>query len=285
MEAKFIIPQLSPLPEEVKTEHNIIELPSPLYIDDTEYTDNDVPFPLEDMCRILLDDIKKVGSAQSTPQDYINIIQGIPEDVPVFMICLSSKLSGYYTSALEAKEKCSNRDITVIDTRYTPPVLSLYALKASEIAKTVSSADELREKVLGIKDRIGQYWAFHSLKYLYKAGRINAAQAFLGKMIHLVPIITADDDGTLITVVKVRRIRKAFSTIADLIKTDMEKQGASSLDIIVLHTAMAEENGRLLEEKLKDELPVKQSMLLRASYVTHRMVGPDAVSAAFCFNT
>ena len=49
IEARFIIPQLSPLPEDLKKENNIIELPSPLYVDDVEYPDNDVPFPLEEM--------------------------------------------------------------------------------------------------------------------------------------------------------------------------------------------------------------------------------------------
>lgn len=284
MDAKFLISQLAPLPEEVVSQHNIVEIPSPLYVDEEEYADNDVPFSIDKMCEMLLKDVKQFGSAQSPPSDYIEVIKSIPRETPVFIICLSSKLSGYYKSALEAQEECSEHDVTVIDTTLTPPAMSLYAITAFRTAKQASSVEDLKEKVLAVKERLNQYWAFHSLKYLYKSGRINAAQAFLGKMIQLVPILTCDEEGNMINVAKVRRAPKAFEKISALIQDDMEKQEGTSVDILVLHTGMAAENGRLLKKKLEKDLPVGRSMLLKASYVTHRIVGPNAVSAAYAVN-
>ena len=77
------------------------------------------------------------------------------------------------------------------------------------------------------------------------------------------------------------------------IKVDFQNSGNQNFDdyfsnktmrLDYFHSGMAKENGKLLEEKLKDELPVESSMLLQASQVTHRMVGPDAVSAAYVIN-
>lgn len=281
VEARFLIAQLTPLPEDIKTAHNIIEIPSPLYIDDKEYADNNVPFSIEEMCRFMLDGTRKVGSAQSGPQDYIDVINRIPANIPVFQFVLSSKLSAYYKSAVTAREQLADRDITVVDTRCTPPVMALMAIEAAKLAREASSVDDLKAKIRNLLPQMGQFWAFHSLKYLYMSGRINAAQAFIGKMIQLVPIVTPNADGELISAAKTRRIDRAFAKIAELITADIAKKNGSRINALVLHTGMAREEGELLEKTIKERLPVESTMLLQASYVTHRIVGPKAVSVAY----
>jgi DegV family protein with EDD domain len=158
--------------------------------------------------------------------------------------------------------------------------MTLLALTAAETALEAETAEDLKKRVKEIQNRIRQYWALFSLKYLYQTGRISAAKAFIGQMLKLVPMITTDAEGLIIPAGKTRHIVKSFDRIISFVEKDIKKQNGSTIDILVSYTG-SEENGIVLKEKIEKYFDVANALFFKGSYCVHRYVGPDAAGLAF----
>jgi DegV family protein with EDD domain len=280
MEARFVITEIVPLPEEVKSECGIIQYANPISIDGKEYLDNQLPFSLEEFSEMLLSEAHVMETSVTPPPVYKEIYESVPAEIPIFAICFSRKISAFCDSALAAAEDFKDRDITVIRTRFCPPVMTLWAILAARVAEETDSADELRESVTAMGDRMGVYHALFSLKYLRQTGRISAAKAFLGGMMKIVPIITCSEDGMIVPAGKGRRIEKSLDKVCDFLERDMTRMGGSTVDFLYAYTG-EEENVRVLMEKVKERFTVGESFLYRSGYCMHRYLGPNAAGFAY----
>jgi len=281
--ARFIISQIVPLPEETKSEHHIIEIPTPLVIDGTEYRDNDLPFSTEKFSDMLLSEEHKIETAANPPSEYAEIFNSTPPEMPIFVFCLSTKISGFYKSVISAAHEAEERDVTVIDTLFCPPGPTLYAFSAAREAADSNDAAELKRRIRGIQSRIGAYWALFSLEYLQQTGRISAAKAFLGKLLKLVPVITVDREGLIIPAGKTRRIEKSLDRISRLIEKDLEQREAGTIDILVSYTG-DEANGLRLKEKITEQFDVGNALFFKGGYCVHRYLGPNAAGLSYIAN-
>lgn len=280
IKVQFITDQLVPLTEEEKSKYNIFEVPNPLSIDGKEYIDNQLPFSIEKFCELLLDEDKTMETSQPPPVAYEELFKKIPPELPIYIFCMSSNIAGFYKSATSAKSNFPERDINIIDTLSVPPLPLLGVFTAAKFAENASSLEDLKKQIEGITSRMGIYWALYSLKYLYVSGRINAAQAFFGKMIKLVPLITTDKSGLIIPAGKTRRIAKSISRICELVERDIEQKGGTAVDLIISYTG-SEENGLLLKETAEKRLPVKNLFFRKGSYSVHRYIGPDGAGIGY----
>ena len=168
--ARFIVSQIIPLPEETKSKLNIIEIPTPLIIDDTEYRDNNLPFSTADFSDMLLSGKHKIETAANPPSEYAEIFKNTPPEMPIFVFCLSTKISAFYKSVISAVNEVPDRDVTVIDTLFCPPAPTLYAIAAAGEAAESGDASELKRRVRNLHPRIGLFWALFSLEYLHQTG-------------------------------------------------------------------------------------------------------------------
>ena len=87
--ARFVLSQIIPLPEEVKSKYNITEIQTPLIIDDTEYRDNDLPFSITEFSDMLLSGKHKIETAANPPSEYAEIFKNTPPEIPIFVFVLS----------------------------------------------------------------------------------------------------------------------------------------------------------------------------------------------------
>jgi DegV family protein with EDD domain len=280
VKAQFIINQLIPLPDEILKKYNIIELPSPLIIDGTEYRDNNLPYSLDEFTEILMSDKTKMDTAPNPPSDYKDIFDTIDPEIPIFVICLSMKIGAFYKSALSIQGEYQDRDITVIDTLFCPPGMTMLTLAAGQAALEAESVDQLKEEITAIRDRIKLFWGLFSLKYLYQTGRISATKAFIGQMLKIVPMITTDSDGIIIPAGKTRHISKSLDRIVSFMENDIQEKKGDAIDILVSYTG-SEENGLMLKEKLESSFTVKNTHFFKGSYCVHRYVGPNAAGVGY----
>ena len=114
----------------------------------------------------------------------------------IISIHISSKLSTTYNSALLGKGgmKVSCR-VEVIDTFSASIGLGLIVITAAKAALSGANLDEI---VAMIKQTIPETHYFgivDNLEYLYKGGRIGKAQAFLGSMLNVKPLLIVQDGG------------------------------------------------------------------------------------------
>lgn len=109
---------------------------------------------------------------------------------PVICLNLSSSLSGTMQSAQNAARAIGDDlDVRVIDTRSITAGLGMKVLRAAELAEGGATADEVQAAIEEMVPRTRIFGALLTLENLKKNGRIGGAQAMLGSLLNIKPIV------------------------------------------------------------------------------------------------
>ncbi len=160
----------------------------------------------------------------------------------VIVLCPSGQVSGTVRGAVVAAKDFPEADIRVIETLMIATGLGSLARKAQEWIGAGMDADTIVEKIQAMAKRWRVYFLVDTLEYLYKGGRIGAAQALFGSILQFKPILTLKD-GHIDSVEKQRTKRKALARLHELIYQDCPQGSESYLTVLQL---AAEEEARQL---------------------------------------
>ncbi|CAN5857370.1 DegV family protein [soil metagenome] len=134
---------------------------------------------------------------------------------PVVVINISSALSATMQSAENAARAIGeDLDVRVVDSKSITATLGLKAIAAAEAAAAGKSADEVVALVEDLRNRSQVFGALSTLDNLKKGGRIGGAQAMLGSMLSIKPIIDIST-GEVAEAGKVRTRGKALVWLRD----------------------------------------------------------------------
>ena len=108
----------------------------------------------------------------------------------VVCINLSSGVSATMESSELARREVANEgDVRIVDSRSVTAGLGTMVLAAAKAASSGASADEVVALVEDLRNRTRVYAAIDTLENLKKGGRIGNAQALLGSMLSIKPLI------------------------------------------------------------------------------------------------
>jgi len=112
----------------------------------------------------------------------------------ILAVAVSSRLSATHDVALQGiglmKRKCR---VEVVDSLSATMAEGFIVMKAAEVANAGASLDEVIKVARKNIPRVAFLAAFDTLEYLRRGGRIGRAQAFLGSMLKINPLITLKD--------------------------------------------------------------------------------------------
>ncbi|OON97327.1 MAG: EDD domain protein [Candidatus Epulonipiscioides saccharophilum] len=141
----------------------------------------------------------------------------LAQNKSIICICLSSKFSGSYASAINAKnillDEFPNAKIAVIDSTAATGQQGLVVLETSMMIKDGLSFDKIINIIELIKQDSRIFFYVDTLEYLEKGGRIGKVSALLGGMLNIKPIICLKE-GELFPYAKVRGRKKAAEKVA-----------------------------------------------------------------------
>ena len=121
--------------------------------------------------------------------DIYNKLAGETDEI--LTVVISSKLSGTYQSAINARNMMEKKcHIEVIDSASVAMGFGLLVIAAARAAKEGASLDEVADIVNKGIPRSHLVIYFETLKYLAKGGRLGKAQGLLGAMLSIKPILT-----------------------------------------------------------------------------------------------
>lgn len=133
----------------------------------------------------------------------------------VVCINLSAGLSATMQSAQNAARALEGElDVRVIDSRSITSGLGTQVVLAAEAAASGASADEVVALVEGLVGRTHVFGALDTLDNLKKGGRIGGAQALLGSLLSIKPILDLSS-GVVEEAGKARTRRKALEVLRD----------------------------------------------------------------------
>ena len=159
-------------------------------------------------------------TAAAAPGDFQAAFERCFADGAEAVVCITvgSRLSGTYKSAEIARGLLPEREIHVVDSQLASMGVGLLAEIAAELAAGGAPAAEIARIVVEQIPRLDLYVAIDTLEYLRRGGRISAAQAAIGGVLSVKPIITVRD-GVVETADRVRTRSKARERVLELLTT------------------------------------------------------------------
>ena len=152
----------------------------------------------------------------------------------VVCVNLSSKLSATYSVAvLAARAVADVIDVRVIDSLSITSGLGSMAEAAAARAAEGASVEEVAAVIAARIGKTKVIAAIDTLDNLKKGGRIGGAQAFLGSLLSIKPLIDVSS-GIVVEAGKQRTRAKALAALADIAKADLAKYG-SLTDLSLRH--------------------------------------------------
>jgi DegV family protein with EDD domain len=189
----------------------------------------------------------------------------------IVVISLTSKLSATYQVALQAaglmKKRCH---VEVLDSQWAVMPQGFVTIAAAKAAQTGASLDEVLDVARHTMRRVDMRAAFDTLEYLERGGRIGKAQAFLGSLLKVNPIIGLKD-GEVYPCARERSRSKAIDYLYNFAASFSNVEG-----LAVEHAADLDEANRLVQ-RLHSKYPQVPIYLTRASPVIGTHTGPGLI--------
>jgi DegV family protein with EDD domain len=181
---------------------------------------------------------------------------------------LSGKLSGMYNAALQsAKLMESKYRIEVVDSKCAVMSQGFLAIRAAQAAKDGANIDEILKIVRRDMPRVEIRAAFDTLEYLKRGGRIGKAQAFLGSMLKINPIITIKD-GVVEPAGRAHTRAKAMEHLVEFVAS------YKHLEEVAVEDAACPDDNDYLVKRLGKLFPVERIYRSRATPVIGTHTGP-----------
>jgi DegV family protein with EDD domain len=202
---------------EVEKQTGIELVPLTIQIGDKEYRDDknlDIDGLMEDMKNSPI----APKTACPSPQNFIESYKG---DGSVFVVTLSSALSGTYRSAMMAKdiflEEVENKFIHVFDSLSASVGETLVSLHISELINKGLKEMEIVEKVNAYIKDMRTFFTLKSLDNLVKSGRVSHFVAKVSSILSVKPIMAENGEGQIEVHEKVVGAKRVFKRLVEVI--------------------------------------------------------------------
>ena len=226
---------------------------------------------------------KMLKTSQVTPEMWENCFRELLQaGHDVLTIAFSSGLSGTcsaaFTAADEVRADYPDRKLFVIDSLQASAGEGLMVHYALENRKNGMSIEENAAWVQQNVQNFLAWFTVNDLMHLHRGGRVSAASAIVGSLVHIKPIMHVDAEGKLAVYEKAAGRKRSIRILAEKIAADIV---APEKQIIHISHGDCLEEAQMLANLIREALPVID---VRVSYVCSVIgahTGPGVI-AIFC---
>lgn len=192
-------------------------------------------------------------TSQPSPQAFIDLYRAIsqPGDA-ILSFHISSRLSGTIQSATLAARQLEDREVEVVDTRVASLGTGLIALMAARARDRGDDKEAILRQTREAISGLSLLFVVDTLEYLQKNGRIGKAQALVGSLLNVKPILTIEE-GLVAPVEKARGRAKARNRLLELVQ---ERNAGRRVEAgAVVHSCAPEEDVEAVKGRLEEAFP------------------------------
>ena len=199
----------------------------------------------------------------------------------VVAITLSGGLSGTCQSATLAAADFPGK-VFVVDSLNATAGEQVLVARAIALRDEGKSAAEIFAELQELKKHVKLFVRVETLEYLKRGGRISKTAAFVGGMLHFMPVLTLNGEGKLETVGKARGAKLSHKMLNDSIVA----AGGIDFSMPVVITYAGELNDGVLDAYLADSKEIyagneEKLMIGQLGCVIGTHTGPGAIVVAF----
>jgi len=172
-------------------------------------------------------------TSQPSPGDFAKVYEELSRDgSAIVSVHLSAELSGTYQSAVMAREMLADKPIEVIDSRLASMAFGLPVIAGARAAREGRSLEEVVAVIRNAMAKMQVVFAVDTLEYLARNGRIGRAQALLGTLLSVKPLLTLEE-GVVTPLEKVRGERKVIPRMVEIMGERLTPEGGAPVVSIV----------------------------------------------------
>lgn len=219
------------IPEQIRKQFHIHMVPLQVMIGNEAYRE-EIDITADEFYNVVKTEDKLPTTSQPPTGLFVEKYEELAKEYDaVVSIHLSSGISGTYQGAISAGDMVEGLDVYAFDSEISCYVQGFYVLEAAKMALAGKGPDEILARLEVIKQSARAYFMVDDLAHLQRGGRLSSAQALIGSLLQVKPILHFADK-VIVPFEKIRTRKKAMKRIADLLGQDAAQGGTYKAVII-----------------------------------------------------
>lgn len=226
------------LPPELCREKDIEVVPFYVSFGSEDYQKEIVDMPIRKFYeQMVADPTTFPKSSMPSVQDYVDVFRLIvAEGKAIICICITTKFSGSYQSAMNAKEMLlesyPDAKITVMDSTINTVLQGIFVLEAAKMYEAGLPYEKVVEELEAIKGTGRIFFTVGNIDYLKHGGRIGKLAGLAGSMLGIRPLITLKE-GEIFSSGLARSRKKSLEKVYDLLWQYLQEVHAKPGEYII----------------------------------------------------
>lgn len=260
MSFKIVVDSCCEIPEELKKDERFESVPLTLIVGDDYEKQDDESFNQREFLDAVAACPECPKSACPSPERYMKAYQTQADHV--YVVTLSSKLSGSYNSAVLGKnlyhENYGEKDIYVVDSKSASCGETQIVCKLMELEEKGLSFQEITEQIETFVNHMNTYFVLENLETLRKNGRLSKVKALVASTLNIKPVMGAAD-GNIIQRGQCIGMQKALKKLAELAISEVVDPEKKRLIITHCNNLKAAESVR---KCIEDKIHLKETIVM-----------------------
>lgn len=237
------------IPDEILKKYNIHTVPLSVVFGDTSYREG-IDITTEDFYKKVAEEKDLPSTSQPAIGAFVSLYEALAKEYDAIVtIHLSSKFSGTYDAAISAGKMVEHIDIHPFDTELSAMPQGFFVIRAGELAHLGATAEEIIDALRTMKEKTRAYFMVDDLSHLQRGGRLNSAQAIIGSLLKIKPILHIVD-GFIVPFEKIRTRKKAIDRIMSMLEGDVKHKRVEK--VVFIHA-----NNEAFVKKIHDTFAKK----------------------------
>ena len=272
MTVRVITDSMADLPLDIIKKYNITVIPVNVIFGTETFRDG-VDLTTDQFYARLVSTKINPSTAVPSIQVFVATYEKVAKEADeILMLAISHKLSATYDTACKAAEMVKTKArIEVIDTMHVIMAEGMIAMLAAKAAKEGVHLDEIIKQVHNNMARAEEHMVFDTLEYLKRNGRIGAAQAFLGSILKINPVLRLKAG----EVYPISRERSRAKAIDSLYNFALEYK---NIEAIAIEDATTPDEADKLAERVRLKFPNNVIYRSKVGAVLGAHVGPSIIA-------
>jgi DegV family protein with EDD domain len=239
------------IPEEIRRQLDIQMIPLNVIFGDASYQEE-----LELQADQFYIKVNEQAALPKTSQPAIGLFVKLFEDLSreydaIISIHLSSGISGTYQTATAAAQMVDGARIYTYDSEISCAIQAFYVLEAARMAIAGKTPEEILPRMDEIKQSANALFVVDDLNHLQRGGRLSSAQAFIGSLLQVKPLLHFENK-VIVPLEKIRTRKKALKRVIELFDEDARQD--FPMEAVVIH-ANREEEAQEFAQQLREAYP------------------------------
>ena len=237
MKTAIVTDSTAYIPKELREKWNIHMIPLNVIFGNEAYREE-----IDLTASVFYDEVKtKALPTTSQPPigQFVELFEQLSKDYDaVISIHLSSGISGTYQGAVTASTMVKGIKVYPFDSEISCMVQGFYALEAAEKAARGEDAEAIMNRLEELKKTARAYFMVDDLSHLQRGGRLSSAQAFIGSLLQVKPLLHFENK-VIVPFEKIRTRKKAMKRMVDLLGEDAAS--GEPYQAVIIHANREEE--------------------------------------------